>query len=190
MRRSILVRLYPARWRRRYGDEFSALLEEEPWSVRLLLDILAGAFAAHLDPYPVLALEDRAMTSRRIEYASAIAALVLVLPALVLLASAAVRGLQPAQHEPARTASAIFEWFAALHAPQLVLVVGPLLALGLGALAVGRLLADDGALREDLGVLIDVGGRLLRRPAFVIGVFAVVGSLAVLAFAVGHAIAG
>ena len=48
MRKSWLVRLYPARWRARYGDEFSALLEALPASPRLVLDVLASAIAARV----------------------------------------------------------------------------------------------------------------------------------------------
>jgi len=44
----LLVRLYPARWRTRYGDEFEALLEERPIGPFDVADILIGAFDAHL----------------------------------------------------------------------------------------------------------------------------------------------
>jgi hypothetical protein len=71
-----------------------------------------------------------------------------------------------------------------------VLVVGPILALVLGLLALWRRLVDDGNLRKDVGTFVAVSGRLLRRPALVVGVFAVLGSLVVLAFVVDHAIAG
>ncbi len=190
MRPSLLVRLYPSRWRRRYEDEFSALLEEEPVSARLVLDVIAGAFAARLDPYPERTLEERAMTPRRIKTAAAFAATLLVLPALVLLASAVVRLVQPVQYQPAHAADAIFNWFASIKAGPVVLVLGPLLALVLGLVALWRRLADDGELRTDVGTFLAVSGRLLRRPALVAGVFAVLGSLAVLAFVVDHSIAG
>jgi hypothetical protein len=52
MRPTILIRLYPSRWRRRYEDEFAALLEGERWSARLVLDLLAGAIKAHRSAYP------------------------------------------------------------------------------------------------------------------------------------------
>ncbi len=190
MRPSLLVRLYPSRWRWRYEDEFRALLEEEPVSTRVVLDIIAGAFAARLDPYPERTLEERAMTPRRMETAATFAATLLVLPALVLLASAAVRLMQPVQYQPARAADTIVNWFATLHAGPLVLGVGPILALVLGLVALWRRLADDGELRTDVGTFLAVSGRLLRRPTLVAGVFAVLGSLAVLAVIVDHAIAG
>jgi hypothetical protein len=45
-----LVRLYPRAWRERYGDEFSALLREQRWSFGLLVDVLAGAIDARVEP--------------------------------------------------------------------------------------------------------------------------------------------
>lgn len=46
--RTLLVRLYPARWRARYGDEFSAILEERPLGPFDVADILVGALDAQL----------------------------------------------------------------------------------------------------------------------------------------------
>jgi hypothetical protein len=40
---AFLVRLYPRRWRRRYGDEFLALLESSRLDRRLVLDVVRGA---------------------------------------------------------------------------------------------------------------------------------------------------
>jgi hypothetical protein len=45
-----LLRLYPRAWRARYGDEFAALLDTQPRSPQLVIDILAGAIDARLDP--------------------------------------------------------------------------------------------------------------------------------------------
>src|SRR5262249_40513168 len=45
---SWLLRLYPAVWRERYGEEFAALLDECRPSPLLLLDVLRGAADAHL----------------------------------------------------------------------------------------------------------------------------------------------
>ena len=47
---SWMVRLYPARWRERYGEEFGAVLASQRASVGLVLDVLAGAIDAHLHP--------------------------------------------------------------------------------------------------------------------------------------------
>jgi hypothetical protein len=48
MRTSRLVRLFPARWRERYGSEFSALLEDLPASPQLVIDVFFSAIAARL----------------------------------------------------------------------------------------------------------------------------------------------
>ncbi len=46
--KTLLVRLYPRRWRARYGDEFEAMLEQQPASVARVADVLLGALDAHL----------------------------------------------------------------------------------------------------------------------------------------------
>ena len=46
--RAFLIRLYPARWRARYGDEFAAIVEERPLGPFDMADILLGAFDAQL----------------------------------------------------------------------------------------------------------------------------------------------
>ena len=186
----LLVRLYPSRWRRRYEDEFGALLEQERWSVRLVLDVVASAIAARLDRYPVAIPEERAMTSRRIDTAAAFAATLLVLPAVVLLASAMIRLMQPVQYQPAHAADVIFTWFVSINAGLLVLGVAPVLALALGVLVVWRRLSSDPDLRADARLFVDVSVRLLRRPAVVAGALATLAALAVLVFAIDHAIAG
>ena len=45
-----LLALYPREWRRRYADEFLALLEERGPSLTVILDILRGALDARLHP--------------------------------------------------------------------------------------------------------------------------------------------
>jgi hypothetical protein len=45
---AFLLRLYPARWRDRYGDEFAAVLEERPIGPFDVADVLLGALDAHL----------------------------------------------------------------------------------------------------------------------------------------------
>jgi hypothetical protein len=44
-----LLRLYPAQWRNRYGAEFAALLEDHPFSLRTLFNVLSLALEAHVD---------------------------------------------------------------------------------------------------------------------------------------------
>jgi hypothetical protein len=45
-----LVRLYPHAWRVRYGDEMRELLSSQPFSLRTLVDLIAGAVDARLSP--------------------------------------------------------------------------------------------------------------------------------------------
>jgi hypothetical protein len=45
---SRLLRLYPPRWRERYGEEFAALLAASPAGPRLLIDVLRGAVDARV----------------------------------------------------------------------------------------------------------------------------------------------
>jgi len=45
---SILVRLYPAAWRERYGDELAVVLEDRPPGPFEVADLLLGALDAHL----------------------------------------------------------------------------------------------------------------------------------------------
>jgi hypothetical protein len=45
-----LLRLYPAAWRERYGDEFTDLIAARPPSLRDRFDILRGAIDARLHP--------------------------------------------------------------------------------------------------------------------------------------------
>jgi hypothetical protein len=45
-----LIVLYPTAWRRRYGDEFEALLEQTPFTFRTLFDVGVSAVDAHLNP--------------------------------------------------------------------------------------------------------------------------------------------
>jgi hypothetical protein len=47
---SNLLRLYPAAWRERYGDELVALLEDHPATLLDHLDLMRGALDAHLHP--------------------------------------------------------------------------------------------------------------------------------------------
>jgi hypothetical protein len=42
-----LARLYPRAWRERYGEEFTALLEEQQFSASVIANVLLGAIDAH-----------------------------------------------------------------------------------------------------------------------------------------------
>jgi hypothetical protein len=47
----LLLALYPARWRRRYGEEFQAVLESRPLGPFDVADVLLGALDARLTPF-------------------------------------------------------------------------------------------------------------------------------------------
>lgn len=48
MRASVLLRLYPATWRRRYGEELEDLLGTRHLTFSVALDLVRGALDAHL----------------------------------------------------------------------------------------------------------------------------------------------
>ena len=50
-----LLKLYPPRWRRRYGDEFLALIAPQPFSFGAAIDIIGGAIDAWTRPQSHLA---------------------------------------------------------------------------------------------------------------------------------------
>jgi hypothetical protein len=45
-----LIRLYPRGWRARYGDEMAQLIADQPKTIRLAFDLIAGAIDARLHP--------------------------------------------------------------------------------------------------------------------------------------------
>jgi hypothetical protein len=49
-----LMRLYPARWRARYGKEFATVLAGQRASMGMILDVIGGAVDAHLHPQVLL----------------------------------------------------------------------------------------------------------------------------------------
>lgn len=53
MKLPILLRLYPAKWRERYGEEIAGLIAGEP-PISRSFDLLRGAIDAHLHPELVL----------------------------------------------------------------------------------------------------------------------------------------
>jgi hypothetical protein len=45
-----VLALYPPRWRRRYGTELRALIAAQPFSLHTIVDLIAGAIDAWLEP--------------------------------------------------------------------------------------------------------------------------------------------
>jgi hypothetical protein len=48
-----VLALYPPRWRRRYGDELRALIGSQPFSLHAVIDLMAGAIDAWLEPQKI-----------------------------------------------------------------------------------------------------------------------------------------
>ena len=72
---SALLRLYPAAWRARYGDEFEALVADRPPSRRDVIDIVMGALDARLSPQlTTTPIARRARATDRVAGGAAIAA--------------------------------------------------------------------------------------------------------------------
>lgn len=68
---TVLLRLYPRRWRRRYGPEVEQMLEGRRFSLALAIDLIAGAIDVRLHPGVTMAAvaasapqEEKPMTSR------------------------------------------------------------------------------------------------------------------------------
>lgn len=57
--RNFLIRLYPAGWRARYGEEFEALLEERPLGPFDVADVVLAAIDAHIRPRDSAAAGDK-----------------------------------------------------------------------------------------------------------------------------------
>jgi hypothetical protein len=53
-----LLALYPPRWRRRYGDELRALIGSQPFSLHAVIDLIAGAIDAWLEPQKISMQQD------------------------------------------------------------------------------------------------------------------------------------
>ena len=55
-----LILLYPGNWRTRYGEELTALLETQKVSVRLVIDLIAGAIDARVSPQMAIPVQHAA----------------------------------------------------------------------------------------------------------------------------------
>lgn len=53
-----LLRLYPLAWRQRYGDEMAALVRNHRWTPSLVVDLIAGAIDAWLNPELIASVAD------------------------------------------------------------------------------------------------------------------------------------
>ena len=98
-------------------------------------------------------------------FAAAVSQWLLVLPAALLLAAAALRQLQPARYEPARTISAMLVWIlpSISHSVAALLFVGlPAIALIVGCMTLLRSWHRSGTLRQDAGAALASFGGIWR----------------------------
>jgi hypothetical protein len=79
-----LIRLYPRRWRKRYGGELEAMLEQTSLTPRIMFDLVAGALDARL--YPQLTSEG-AVVHNPFTKTPAVLPQAIMLPGLIWLAA-------------------------------------------------------------------------------------------------------
>jgi hypothetical protein len=53
-----LLKLYPPRWRRRYGAELADVVAAQPFSIGTAIDLIAGAIDAWFNPQLIAAVSD------------------------------------------------------------------------------------------------------------------------------------
>lgn len=93
---SVLLRLFPATWRARYGEEFLALLEDQPPGRRRWLDITRCLVAAHLDRSAPPSLEPTPLSGKALTVAFMILGLASAGLSAVFLGAASHSALQRA----------------------------------------------------------------------------------------------
>jgi len=122
----------------------------------------------------------------------AVLAIACLTPAAVFLLAVVGRLPDPAMFEPAPVFSVIFDWFEHLGLACLacLLLAMPAIGTALAGGLVWRSWRADDALRSDLATFARAVIRLLRRPAFVLGIVALVFGLCYFATVLVHALAG
>jgi hypothetical protein len=95
----LLTRLYPRRWRHRYGDEFEALLEMSPGDVRTLANSVWSALWEHFVPTRGGNMDPNPNSFRSIlKQPSAFLPVAMSLTALAMLGFAAIDGILHGAH--------------------------------------------------------------------------------------------
>ncbi len=103
---------------------------------------------------------------RLVAWAAALVAVLAMAPITLFAASAAGRLLQPLPNQPAAAEERVFEWFAALPAASLavLLVALPLIGMVLAGAVLWRRWRSDVALRADARLAAGLLGRLVHKP--------------------------
>jgi hypothetical protein len=103
---------------------------------------------------------------RLVAWAAALVAVLAMAPITLFVASAAGRLLQPLPNQPAAAEERIFDWFVALPAASVavLLVALPLVGMVLAGAVLWRSWRSDAALRVDAWLAAGLLGRLIRKP--------------------------
>jgi hypothetical protein len=101
-----------------------------------------------------------------VPWSATVIAVVAMAPITLFVASAAGRLLQPLPNEPAGIEQRIFDWFVALPAAGvgLLLIALPLIGMVLAGAVLWRSWRSDAALRADVRLAVALVGRLVRKP--------------------------
>ena len=101
----LLIRLYPHRWRERYGREFQVLLEDEQSGLRMMMDVVCSALRERVSPTPGGDMNQNTRTFRSIvKQPSALLPLAMSIGALLVVAVAAIYSFVHSGHGLVREA--------------------------------------------------------------------------------------
>lgn len=165
--RRLLLGLYPEAWRRRYGVEMSALLEDNPPGLAATFDLLRGALLAHLHPLSEARPADRARNS-----------VAGVLGCFICFCFLGAGFAKTTEDHPYQAAGRAHPLLGVTHDTILLAAIAAVVALALAALPLAGALTD--ARRTRRNDLL----KLIASLPVVIGVFAV--SVGVLALWLAH----
>jgi hypothetical protein len=143
----LLTRLYPPRWRERYGEEFEDFLQEGRADLKTWMDVMRGAVGEHIHPTTGGAMtEYRTTFGTMVRQPSAVVPLAMALTALaVVLGHVALYGAAREADEGA--AAHIWQLLMVAQLPALAvfgirwLPKAPKQAMGVLALLVAAILA-------------------------------------------------
>ena len=116
-------------------------------------------------------------TTRRVVAA---AALVLISPAALFMSALVARGLQPPEHEPARSMARIVPWFAARRWTLWVLLIAlPFMVVVMGFITLTRTWREDAGLRGSARLTLEAFREHLATLLLAAATLAAAGVLAI-----------
>jgi hypothetical protein len=129
----VALGLYPLAYRRRYGQEMGALLEDSPVTPAVIVDLLRGAARAHLRPEPAVATEVGPDERLRLGLGSVLLCWVLFAIAGLALYKTTENGASEAGGEPGllEVLHLCIEVLAALGSVAVVVGAAPLVIIAL-----------------------------------------------------------